>query len=118
MTKIEREIEIVLGHDDRGGRLQRVPHSKLVNRIGVRSREIGDHDVGIEQVLVHRLVDHRRMDDLVGAHAFEAGVCDCRLDDVLVSLVEIEHALRIGLKVGLLAETHDHEAYLLTVRHG
>jgi hypothetical protein len=42
---------------------------------------------------------------MVGTHAFEAGFFHRRLDDVFVSLVEIEHALRVGLKVCLLAET-------------
>jgi hypothetical protein len=55
---------------------------------------------------------------MVGTHAFEAGFFHRRLDDVFVSLVEIEHALRVGLKVCLLAETHDNEAGLLTVSHG
>ena len=58
------------------------------------------------------------MDDLVGAHALKTGVPHRWLDDVLVGLVEVEDPRRRRLEISLLAETHDHEAYLLTVRHG
>ena len=47
-------------------------HAELVDRVGVRRGEVGNHHVGIEQLFVHWLIDHRRMDDLVGANARQA----------------------------------------------
>jgi hypothetical protein len=47
------------------------------------------------------------MDDLVGANAGEAGIFDCRIDDVFVSLIEVQNTLRLRLEIGLRAEAHN-----------
>ena len=63
-----------------------------------------DHQVAVEQVLVHRHVDDARMRDLVGALALESGVGDGGLDDVPVRFVEVERATRL---VGIATEAFE-----------
>jgi hypothetical protein len=58
--------------------------------------------------LVHWNVDDARVLNLVRSDASISSGLDSGLDNVMVALVEIEHAT--GLKVGFLSKTHDDEA--------
>jgi hypothetical protein len=106
----------VLADDNRRVRAQGVAHAQLVEGVLVRGREVGDHHVRLQKSFVHRHVYHARVRYLVGARALHLGVDDGRLDDVLVSLVEVERAPR--LEVGLLAEAHHDEAGAFWFRLG
>ena len=109
MVHVEGEgLDPVLANDDGGIGLERVAHAQFVVRVFVRSREIGEDHVRIEQLFVHRHVNRPGVLDLVGPNAFQPSRHDRRLDDVVISHVEIEGPA--GLEVRLLAKTHDHEA--------
>ena len=112
MIQVERECELLLGDDDRRPGAQGVTHPELVDGVRVGGGEVGDDEIRLQQLLVHRLVDQRRMNDLIGTDAREAGGHDRRLNDVLVGAIEVEDALGVGLEVCLLAKTHDDEALL------
>ena len=83
-------------------------HAELVEGVLVRGREVGDHDVGGQKLLVHRHVDDARVRYLVGPRTLQPGVSDRRLDDVFVGLVQVQRSA--CLEVGLLPKTHHDEA--------
>ena len=91
VAHVEVLPEALLGDDDRGVRPQPVTHAELERRIDVLRRKVGDHQLGAEQMLIHRLVDGARVLDLVGAEA----LVPCRLDRFLddgVRGIEVEFA--------------------------
>jgi hypothetical protein len=55
------------------------------------------------------------MEDRVGAIALETGRGHLWLDGVLEGSIEIEHALGIRLKIGLLSDAHHYETRLPAV---
>ena len=79
VTDVERLLEALFGDDDGRAGPQPVAHAELERRVDVLGREVGDHQVGAQQLLVHRQVDGARMHDLVGAQAFEAGASTASL---------------------------------------
>ena len=119
VIQVEREREVLFGHHDRRSRPQGVTDAELVKGVGIRRREVGDDEIGLEQIFIHRLVDQFRVDDFVSADAFETRLRDRRLDDVFERPVQVEDPLRIRLEVRFLAKPHDDETGLLagSVRH-
>ena len=57
VAEVERVLELLLGDDDCGARPHAVPDAELVGGIEIRRREVGDHEIGAEQRVVHRAVD-------------------------------------------------------------
>ena len=106
VAHVEVLPEALLGDDDRGVRPQPVAHAELERRIDVLGRKVGDHQLGAEQMLIHRLVDGARVLDLVGAEALMPRRLDRFLDDG-VRGIEVEFAT-VGV-VGLPAETLNDE---------
>jgi hypothetical protein len=115
MGEIERKLELRLRHDDGRVRPERMPHAELVDRIQVGRGEVGDHDVRLQQQLVHRHVDQAGVLDVIRANALQPRLLHRLLDDDAIGLVEVERAA--GGKVDLLAEAHDDEAFFLWIRH-
>ena len=46
----------------------------------VQRREIGDDEIRLQELLVHRNVDDSRVHDVIGADTRRAGRLDCGLD--------------------------------------
>jgi len=56
MRHVECRLEQFLGHRDGGVRSQRIKDAQLEGRIDVVGRQVGNHQVGAQKLLVHRLV--------------------------------------------------------------
>ena len=111
VADVEGKLEVLFGDHDGGVRPQSMAHPELVDGVGIGCREVGYHNVGAQQQLIHGLVDNPRMNNVVGADTFEAGILHSLLDDNAIGLVKIVGLLL--LEVGLLAKSHDDKACLL-----
>src|SRR5712691_9537681 len=83
-------------------------HAQLIECVGVVCGDVRDHNVGGQQQLIHRNVDIPGMLNLISPLTLVTGSLRCRLDDVFVGLVQVEHSA--GWIVGLLPEPHHNEA--------
>ena len=92
---------------------QRVAHAKLIPDIGVVEREIGDHQVGDQQLLEHVGADVSGALLLVGAEHLEAGMLERRADQLGVDAIEVD---RHTVMPGLDAEGHGDEGVRFHLR--
>ena len=66
LRHVKRENQLVLGDGDRGVWFQGMPHAQFIECVWIVCGDVGDHNVGVQQLLVHRYIDIPRVLDLVG----------------------------------------------------
>src|SRR3954470_21937380 len=88
-----------------------MPDAQFIDRVSIRSGKIGNDHIRTQQQFVHGLIDYARMNNVVGADAFEAGLLDRLLNDDAVRFVEVIGLLL--LEIGFGPEAHYHETFLL-----
>ena len=108
VVRVEWVFETAFGNRNRRPRPQRIAHAQLKEGIRVQRREIGDHQIRFEQLLVHWDIDDLGVHDFVGADAGGSGSLDRRLDQNSIRLVEIERLA--ADRIRLLAKSHHDEA--------
>ena len=58
MVHVEgKSLDPVFGNDNRGVWAERVAHAKLIERVLIGGREVGHHNVRVQELFIHRLVD-------------------------------------------------------------
>src|SRR3954471_3506429 len=86
--------------------------AKFIDRISIRGGKIGNDDIRAEEQFVHGLIDYARMNDVVGADAFETSFLDRLLNNNAVRFVEVIGLLL--LEIGFGTEAHDNETFFLS----
>ena len=81
-------------------------HAQFVPDIGVVDGEIGNHQIGDQQLLEHVGANIAGACLLVGTKRIEARHLQCRRDVLLEDPVEID---RLAIRAGFGAERHHHE---------
>ena len=113
MAEIEWIFHSVLRHYYRCERSERMPHPQFIRCIDVIRREIGNHKIGVKNLLIHRRINNTRVYDLVRPDAFKAGALD-RFLDHLIRIVKVEFLS--SCEVRFLSKTLNDKADLLSFR--
>jgi hypothetical protein len=113
---IEGVNQLLFGDDDGRERSERVAHAEFIKGVGIRSREINNDNVGLQQLLVHQCVNRSAVRNLVCADAVQSSLLDGGFNHIMIRRVEVERTP--GLIVGLCAVAHHDKASLLIFRHG
>src|SRR6516162_875068 len=111
LTDVKGEHQLVFGYRNCRIWFEGVTNAKLIKRIRVVRGNVSNHNVGVQQLLIHRDIDVAGVLNLVRPNTFVSGSLSRWFDDVLVGLIQIEDsASRV---IGLLPKSHHDE----TCRH-
>ena len=83
-----------------------MPDAKLVPDVRILNRQVGDHQVGNEQLLKHVCDDVARTDLLVCAERLQPGRLQRRTDVLVVHAIEIDW---FTVRAGLATKRHRYE---------
>ena len=84
-----------------------MPHADFVPDIGIVQGQIGDNELGEQQILKHVGVDRAAAAVGVGAVRHQPGRRNCRREEVFVDGIEVD---RGAVRRLLLAKRHDDES--------